>query len=198
MPGDGRTKTLLVPPRVRSGPHGSIGFQRFAEKRRITVARAVKSTATVRSPFAEGYLTPFVGYRVASGTRVERTRTTTTGLVVLGAILVVGSLGLAAWPTIEGAQSSVTVNVVIGLLVTGGAGYNAYRVRNHVPASATVASILVALGFWLVVRSLLADGAGLFGWGTLAIGVATTILAGYDAYDARNPRKISREQLRGH
>ncbi|MCU4750622.1 hypothetical protein OB919_01270 [Halobacteria archaeon AArc-curdl1] len=139
-----------------------------------------------------------MGYRVASGTRVERKRTTTTGLVVLGVALVVGSLGLAAWPTVEGAQSSVTINVVIGFLVAIGAGYNVYRVRNRVPASATVASILVALGVWLVVRTLLIGVVGFLGWGTLAVGLATAILAGYDVYDARNPRKISREQLRRH
>lgn len=158
----------------------------------------MKPTATVRPPFAEGHLTPAVGYRVAAGTRVERTRTTTNGLVVLGVALVVGSLVLAFWPTFEGPQSSVTVNIVIGLLVATGAGYNAYRVRNRVPASATVASILAALGIWLVVRTLLVDVAGLLQWGTLAVGLSTAILAGYDAYDARNPRKISREQLRRH
>ncbi|AFZ73253.1 SPW repeat protein [Natronobacterium gregoryi] len=84
-------------------------------------------------------------------------------------------------------------NVLVGAVVFAAAGYNYYRLSNDVPLSVGVASLVAVLGIWLIVSAALLEMIGGMFWSTLVTGLLVTGLSGYNAYEAREARAVTRE-----
>lgn len=90
-------------------------------------------------------------------------------------------------------------NVLVGTVVFLAGAYNYYRVVNDIPLSVGISGLVALLGIWLIVSPALLEmpvGLGLTEspfWSTLASGVLIAALAGYNAYDARDARRVATE-----
>ncbi|MBZ6495861.1 SPW repeat domain-containing protein [Natrinema longum] len=93
----------------------------------------------------------------------------------------------------DAGAASLWNNVLVGLVVVVAAGYNYYRVKNDVPLSAGIASLLALVGVWVIVSAALLGMTGGLFWSTLATGLLIAGLAGYNAYEAREARTVATE-----
>ncbi|QLG48998.1 SPW repeat domain-containing protein [Natrinema halophilum] len=110
--------------------------------------------------------------------------------------LLVAALG--AWVTLsvtvfETTAASHWNNVLVGLVVLAAAGYNYYRLINDIPVSTGIASLIAVLGIWLIVSTALLRMTGSLFWSTLATGLLIAGIAGYNAYEAREARRVATE-----
>ncbi len=114
--------------------------------------------------------------------------------IVSGIVSVIGAwiaLSVLVYPV---PQAALWNNVVVGAAVFLAAGYNYYRLSNDVPLSVGVASLVTLLGIWLIVAAaILAMAGGLF-WSTAVSGLLIAVLAGYNAYEAREARAVATER----
>ncbi|MFC4245566.1 hypothetical protein ACFOZ7_00865 [Natribaculum luteum] len=121
----------------------------------------------------------------------ERRRKTS---IVSGIVSVIGAWVAISVLIYQVPQAALWNNVVVGAVVFLAAGYNYYRLYNDVPLSVGVASLVTLLGIWLIVAAaILAMAGGLF-WSTAVSGLLIAVLAGYNAYEAREARTVATER----
>lgn len=123
----------------------------------------------------------------------ERRRKTTVVSILVAAL---GLWVAASLLLFDVAAASLWNNLLVGTVVFVAAGYNFYRVSNDIPLSTGIASLVALLGIWLIVSpALLEMTEGLF-WSTLASGLLVAGLSGYNAYEAREARRVATESTR--
>lgn len=115
---------------------------------------------------------------------------------VLSAIIA----GLGLWVALSGllldagaTSTAVTNNLLVGLVIALAAGYNYYRVRNDVPLSPVVASLVAILGLWLIVAAPALGMVGALFWSTFVAGLLVVGLSGWTVYSAREARSVTGE-----
>lgn len=114
---------------------------------------------------------------------------------VLSAIIA----GLGIWVALSGlllldagvTSTAVTNNLLVGLVIALAAGYNYYRVRNDVPLSPVVASLVAILGLWLIVAAPALGMVGALFWSTFVAGLLVVGLSGWTVYSARDARTVT-------
>ncbi|PCR92552.1 SPW repeat domain-containing protein [Natrinema ejinorense] len=125
--------------------------------------------------------------QVANEERRRGTSTLSLLVAVFGAWIALSVL------VFDAAAASLWNNVLVGLVVVVAAGYNYYRVKNDVPLSAGIATLLALVGVWVIVSAALLEMTGGLFWSTLATGFLIAGLAGYNAYEAREARTVATE-----
>ncbi len=122
--------------------------------------------------------------RIANEER-RRTSSITSGLVAaLGAWVAVSVL------VFETGEASLWNNVLVGAAIVLVAGTNGYRLTRDEPLSLGLTALAAVLGSWLVVSAVAIGMIGSLFWSTVAAGLLIVILAGYNAYEAREARRI--------
>jgi len=114
-------------------------------------------------------------------------------IAALGVWTVISPLVLEAAPW-NGALN----NVLVGLVIAAGGGYDAYRLHNDVPSSPAAGSLVAILGCWLLVSPSIFSMTGTIWWSTLSTGATVTLLAGYATYRARGVRRVVTDRDRSH
>ncbi|MCU4739856.1 hypothetical protein OB955_09975 [Halobacteria archaeon AArc-m2/3/4] len=117
----------------------------------------------------------------------ERRRNTP---VVSGIITAIGAWVALSVLVLEVGEASLWNNVLVGAVIFLAAGYNYYRLNNDVPLSIGVASLVTVLGIWLIVATALIGMVGALFWSTAVSGLLVALLAGYNAYEAREARAV--------
>lgn len=123
---------------------------------------------------------------------------------VLSAIIaVIGAwVSLSVIAIFDVSQAAFWNNVLVGAFVFVAAAYNYYRLANDIPLSVGISALVALLGIWLIIAPALlgmAAGAGLSDspfWSTLGSGLLIAGLAAYNAYDARDARRVTTESTR--
>lgn len=113
---------------------------------------------------------------------------------VSGIIAVIGAWVALSVLLFEVGEPSLWNNVLVGTVVFLAAGYNYYRLNNDVPLSVGVASLITVLGIWLIVATALIGMVGALFWSTAVSGLLVALLAGYNAYEAREARTVTSDR----
>ncbi|MFC6717322.1 SPW repeat protein [Natrialbaceae archaeon GCM10025810] len=118
----------------------------------------------------------------------ERRRSTS---FVSGIVAVIGAWVAASPFLFDVAAAPFWNDVLVGAVIFCAGAYNYYRLANDIPLSVGVSSLAALLGLWLLVAApLFGMSTGPF-WSTIASGLLVTVLAGYDAYEARQARSVT-------
>ncbi|SDJ49370.1 SPW repeat domain-containing protein [Natronorubrum texcoconense] len=135
--------------------------------------------------------------QIANEERRRKVSVISAIVAVIGAWVVLSVVALY-----DVSQAAFWNNVLVGSVVFLAAGYNYYRVVNDIPLSVGVSGLVALLGIWLIVSPALLEmqaGLGLTTspfWSTLGSGLLIAALAGYNAYDARDARRVATESSR--
>ena len=113
--------------------------------------------------------------------------------LVSGIAAIVGAWAALSVLIYDVGEATLWNNVLVGAIVFLAAGYNFYRMQNDIPLSLGVAGLVTLLGIWLIVAAPLLEMTGGMFWSTIASGLLIAVLAGYNAYEAREAREVAGE-----
>ena len=123
----------------------------------------------------------------------QRGRWLSAVAALLGAVLIGQAIAL------EPAAGQFWNDVLVGTAVIALGGYNWYRRSNREFGSVGVATLLTAVGLWLVASPFLVDpgaeallaSTGASGWLTVVVGLLVAVLGSYSAVSAAGRRRAA-------
>ena len=180
-------------PETASGTHGGTG----REERGEAPADYVDSGTGVGDRDDPGRDPRDDATQIANEERRRKVSVISAIVAVIGAWVVLSVVALY-----DVSQAAFWNNILVGSVVVLAAGYNYYRVVNDIPLSVGVSGLVALLGIWLIVSPALLEmqaGLGLTTspfWSTLGSGLLIAALAGYNAYDARDARRVATDSSR--